>query len=157
MKLLLLPVTIGLMAAASAAGADLADVKTVYLLPMSNSLDQYLAIRLTTGTSLQVVTDPQKADAVLTDRIGASFEQTLDDLYKPKPAKGDKEDNQTQDSSRPAMQAMSRGKGAIFLVDRKTRNVLWSTYAMAKSTAPDDMNHLADRIVSRLGKDRRIK
>jgi hypothetical protein len=153
MKLLLLPVTIGLMAAASAAGADLGDVKTVYLLPMANSLDQYLAIRLTTGTSLQVVTDPQKADAVLTDRIGASFEQTLDELYKPKPAKGEQE---TQDSSRP-MQAMSRGKGAIFLVDRKTRNVLWSTYAMPKSSSPDDMNHLADRVVSRLGKDRRIK
>jgi hypothetical protein len=155
MKRFLLSVTIGLIAAMAAAGADLGDVKTVYLLPMSSGLDQYLAIRLTTGTSLQVVTDPQKADAVLTDRIGASFEQALDDLYKAKPAKGEP-DNQ-QDSSKPTMQPLSRGKGAIFLVDRKTRNVLWSTYALAKSTAPDDMNHLADRIVSRLGKDRRIK
>jgi hypothetical protein len=155
MKLLLLPLTIALVGAGLAAGADLADVKTVYLLPMANSLDQYLAIRLTTGTSLQVVTDPQKADAVLTDRIGTSFEQTLDELYKTKPAKGEP-DKETQESSRP-MQAMSRGKGAIFLVNRKTRDVLWSTYAMAKSAAPDDMNHLADRIVSRLGKDRRIK
>jgi hypothetical protein len=155
MKWLLLPVTIALIGAGLAAGADLGDIKTVYLLPMANSLDQYLAIRLTTGTSLQVVTDPQKADAVLTDRIGASFEQTLDELYKTKPAKGEP-DKEMQESSRP-MQAMSRGKGAIFLVDRKTRNVLWSTYAMPKSSAPDDMNHLADRIVSRLGKDRRIK
>ncbi|MGD1090524.1 MAG: hypothetical protein ABSB35_00880 [Bryobacteraceae bacterium] len=155
MKLLLFPLTIGLIAAASAVGSDLGGVKTVYVLPMANGLDQYLAIRLTTGTSIQVVTDPQKADAVLTDRIGTSFEQTLDELYKTKPAKGE-QDKETQESSRP-MQAMTRGKGAIFLVDRKTRNVLWSTYAMAKSTAPDDMNHLADRIVSRLGKDRRIK
>jgi hypothetical protein len=156
MKLLFLPMVIGLIAAVAATGSDVGDVKTVYVLPMANGLDQYLAIRLTTGTSLQVVTDPQKADAVLTDRIGANFEEKLDELYKTKPAKGDK-DGQTQDSPSPTMQAMSRGKGAIFLVDRKTRNVLWSTYALAKSNSPDDMNHLADKIVSRLGKDRRIK
>jgi hypothetical protein len=156
MKLWFLPVAVGLITATPGPAAELGDVKTVYLLPMANGLDQYLAIRLTTGTSLQVVTDPQKADAVLTDRIGVPFEQKLDELYKTKPTKGDP-DSQTQDSSRPVMQAMSRGRGAIFLVDRKTRNVLWSTYALAKSTAPDDLNHLADRIVSRLGKDRRIK
>ena len=44
---------------------------------MSNGLDQFLAIRLTSGTVMQVVTDPQKADAILTDRIGASFEEKL--------------------------------------------------------------------------------
>lgn len=156
MKRFFLPVALGLIAAVAAAGSELGDVKTVYLLPMANSLDQYIAIRLTTGTSLQVVTDPQKADAVLTDRIGASFEQKFDELYGAKPAKGEKDD-QTHDSSKPPVQAMSRGKGAIFLVDRKTRNVLWSTYALAKSNSPDDLNHLADRIVSHLEKDRRIK
>ncbi len=144
------------IAAAIAWGADLGDVKTVYLLPMSSSLDQYLAIRLTTGTSLQVVTDPQKADAIFTDRIGAGFEGKMDELYNVKPAKVEP-GSMMQDSSKPAMQPMSRGKGTIFLVDRKTRNVLWSTYAMAKGTSPDEMNHLADRIVTKLGKDRRIK
>src|ERR1700690_2306961 len=114
------------LAAALSWSAELGDVKTVYLLPRSGSLDQYLGIRLTTGTSLQVVTDPQKADAVLTDRIGAGFEQKLDDLYLVKPAKSDP-GSVTQDSGRPAMQPMSRGKGAIFLVDRKSRSVLWST------------------------------
>ena len=144
------------LAAAIAWGADLGDVKTVYLLPMAGSLDQYLAIRLTTGTNLQVVTDPQKADAILTDRIGTGFEAKLDELYSVKPAKPDP-NNMMQDSGKPVMQPMSRGKGAMFLVDRKTRNVLWSTYAVAKGSSPDEMNHLADRIVSKLGKDRRIK
>ncbi len=144
------------LAAAISWGADIGDIKTVYLLPMAGSLDQYLAIRLTTGTNLQVVTDPQKADAILTDRIGAGFEAKLDELYNVKPAKADPA-NMMQDSGKPAMQPMSRGKGAMFLVDRKTRNVLWSTYAIAKGSSPDEMNHLADRIVSKLGKDRRIK
>ncbi len=35
-----------------------------------------------TESTVQVVTDPQKADAILTDRIGAGFEQKLDDLYR---------------------------------------------------------------------------
>ncbi len=50
-----------------------------------------------------------------------------------------------------AVQPISRGKGAIFLVDRKTRAILWSTYALPKNTAPGGMNHLADRIAGRLG------
>ncbi len=65
----------------SALAAGLDDVKTVYLLPMSNGLDQYLAAQLTSGSVLQVVTDPKKADAVLTDHLGQSFEDTVADLY----------------------------------------------------------------------------
>ena len=42
------------------------------------------------GAVLQVVTDPQKADAILTDHLGESFEQSLDDLYAPKPKADDK-------------------------------------------------------------------
>ena len=63
-----LPLLLLLASVAGAAGLD--DIKTVYLLPMTNGFDQYLAIRLTTGVVLQVVTDPEKADAILTDRIG---------------------------------------------------------------------------------------
>lgn len=149
-----------LAAALTIAGASnpaVENVKTVYLLPMSNGLDQYLAIRLTTGSTVQVVTDPQKADAVLTDRIGTAFEEKLDDLYHPQPKKDSPDSAQQQDSSQPVMSPMSRSKGAIFLVDRKTRNVIWSTYARPKSTAPDDMNRLADHIAARLEKDRKIK
>ena len=144
------------VAGAGAAAADLSDTKTVYLLPMSNGLDQYLAIRLTTGVVLQVVTDPQKADAIVTDRIGAGFEQKLDELYNVKPEKDDS-GGLTQNNAKSAMQPLSRSKGTIFLVDRKTRNVLWSAYALPKNTTPADMNHLADRIVNKLEKDRKGK
>ena len=82
-QLLIAAASLTISMGVSAAGLD--DVKTVYLLPMSNGLDQYLAQQLTAGAVLQVVTDPQKADAVLTDHLGATFEQSLADLYRPSP------------------------------------------------------------------------
>jgi len=146
-----------LMISAGAFAADLADVKAVYLLPMSSGLDQYLAIRLTSGARLQVVTDPQKADAIFTDRIGAGFEKSLDDLYPTVKAKSadknaDKSDSTSPDYVRPAMQPLSKGRGAIFLVDRKTRDVLWSTFELPKSGAADDVKHAADKVAAKLEK-----
>ena len=162
MKLFLLLAASVMIARAS--NPALNDVKAVYILPMSNGLDQYLAIRLTTGSTVQVVTDAQKADAILTDRIGAGFEQKLDELYRDKSKKDTAKDSSKdssgsvqEDNAKPVMQPLSRSKGTIFLVDRKTRNVLWSTYALPKSAAPDDMNRLADHIAARLEKDRKGK
>ena len=70
-------------------GAEIsgARVQTVYLLPMAHGLDQFVASRLTREHLLEVVADPKRADAVMTDRLGATFELQLDDLYPaPKPA-----------------------------------------------------------------------
>jgi uncharacterized low-complexity protein len=80
-----------LAAAATAApprtnGKPLAQVKSVYLFPMSRGMDQYLASRLTRDGVVQVVADPLKADAILTDHLGASFEEKIKELYpEPKP------------------------------------------------------------------------
>lgn len=128
------------------------DYRAVYILPMSSGLDQFLAIQLTTGDIVQVVTDPQKADAILTDHIGAGFEQKLEELYGPKP--------KTEDEGaafKSTMAPMSRGKGAIFLVDRKTRNVVWSDYVREKNTSSDELNHVAAKIAGKLAKDRKVK
>src|SRR5262249_55476008 len=62
-------------------GAGLQQVQSVYLMPMGYGLDQYLANRLTAESVFQVVTDPKRADAVLTDNIGVGFERRLDDLF----------------------------------------------------------------------------
>jgi hypothetical protein len=140
----------------AAANPGLSEVKTVYLLPMANALDQFLAIRLTTGPVVQVVTDPQKADAVLTDHIGVAFEQRLEELYALK-SQPEGREAASKDNGKPAMQPLSRGKGTIFLVDRKTGNVLWSTYVLSKGSAPDDVKHVADRIAAQLEKDRKVK
>src|SRR4029077_17872250 len=72
---------LGALFAISGAHAEVFGVKTVYVLPMAGGLDQYLALRLYSGGVLQVVTDPQKADAILTDGIGTRFEESLTELY----------------------------------------------------------------------------
>jgi hypothetical protein len=51
----------------------------------------------------------------------------------------------------------TRSKGAVFLVDRKTRNVLWSDYVRPKSAQPDELNHVADKIAAQLEKDKKGK
>ena len=131
-------------------GADMSGVKTVYLLPMFSGLDQYLAVRLTTASVLQVVADPQNADAVLTDHLGQSFEEQLNVMYGAKPKSEDDKNGSTPEFARVTSGARSRG--AIFLVNRKTREVLWSTYERPKGTAPADLNRSADRIADKLAK-----
>jgi hypothetical protein len=156
MKLCVAILAAGMAMAAS--GPEIADVKTVYILPMSHGLDQFLAIRMTTGNILQVVTDAQKADAILSDRIGAPLDKQLDDLYAPKnpppePSKESKKDDMVGPPAKPMIQPGSHARGTIFLIDRKTRNILWSVYVLPKNTSPDEMNHVAEKIASHLSKD----
>src|SRR5260370_11696730 len=72
-----------LLSCSTLAGAELADVHTVYLLKMSKGMDQYLANRLTNDHVFQVVTDPKLADAIVTDRIGEAFQTKLEELFPP--------------------------------------------------------------------------
>jgi hypothetical protein len=71
---------------AGATNPQLGKVQSVYVLPMSGGMDQYLANRLTSMGVFQVVTDPQKADTVLTDGLGKGFEDKMKELYPPPPA-----------------------------------------------------------------------
>ena len=142
-----------LLACSEAHAAGLSDIKTVYLLPMSGGLDQYLAVQLSTGAVLQVVTDPQKADAVFTDHLGESFEQSLADLYtvkKDDKAKNDgNPDNSPRAFGRSGMQSQ-RGRGTAFLVDRKSHDVVWSIYEPPKNRTPDGLKRAAGKIASKL-------
>jgi hypothetical protein len=45
----------------------------------------------------------------------------------------------------------------VFLVDRKTRNVIWSDYVRPKNAQPDELNHVADKIAAQLEKDKKVK
>ena len=79
MKLgVVLPASLALVAALAATPAELGQIRSVYLLSMGSGFDQYLANQLTTQEVFQVVTDPQMADAVLTDQIGLRFEKQLE-------------------------------------------------------------------------------
>jgi hypothetical protein len=144
--------------AAGASNPELAEIKNVYILPMTYSLDQFLAIRLTRGGVLQVVIDPKLADAILTDHIGSGLEEKLNSLYPPaKPANKDKDQDKDKDAGSyggAPMAGGTRSKGAVFLVDRKTRNVVWSDYVRPNSAQPDELNHVADKIAAQLEKDK---
>lgn len=148
------------------AGPELLQIKTVYLLSMSRGFDQYLANRLTRSGILQVVTDPDRADAIFTDGLGGGFEAAMKTLYPPpkveEPEKKaeDEQDKGRNDSDRPSfsmksepvvrLAASSRGKGTIFLVHRGSRNVVWSIYDRPKNSRPDEMDETARTVVSAL-------
>ena len=53
--------------------------------------------------------------------------------------------------------SFGRNKGNIFLVNAKSRQVLWSTYEPAKSAASKELDRTASGIVSRLKKDLKRK
>jgi len=136
---------------------ELMEVKTVYLLPMTYSLDQFLAIRLTKGGVLQVVTDPNLADAILSEHIGSGLEEQMKSLYGEKKTDSADKDKDKATSFGGPMAGGTRSKGAVFLVDRKTRNIIWSDYVRPKSAQPEELNHVADKIAGQLEKDKKVK
>ena len=130
-------------------GADSSGVQTVYLLPMANGLDQYVANRLAASGVFQVTTDPKKADAIFTDKLGEAFEQRLDSLIRP-PAEKSSKESKAEERAAPRVSTFSRSKGTMFLVDGATRAVLWSIYEPPKNTSPGELDRTAQRIVSSL-------
>jgi hypothetical protein len=181
---------------------ELEKVQSIYILPMSGGMDQFLANRITRFGKIQIVADPLSADTILTDRIGVSFEKRLDLIYglsdkmkakkeaeaaeekaaaappvdekpvddketprekaarertekaaasaKDKAAK-DKEDSENEQVMR--VSAFGQGNGTFFLVDRKTRSVIWSIYEKPKSTSAGELNKTAEKVVNQLRRD----
>jgi hypothetical protein len=140
------------VAAAAAVNPQLAGVRSVYILPMASGMDQYLAGKLTTRGVVQVMSDPQLADAVLTDHLGQSFEDRMNELYAP--AKKEKDSDKSNpfgfNAPPPPVSTFGRGRGAFFLVDRKSRSVLWAVYESPTGMRPNELNHCADRIAQNL-------
>lgn len=46
-----------------------------------------------------------------------------------------------------------RGRGTLFLVDVKSRQVLWSAFEKPKNTSPQELDHTAERVVKQLKED----
>src|SRR4051794_9636991 len=129
-------------------------VHVVYMLPMGSGLDHFIANRLTNKGVFQVATDPKKADAVFTDRLGERFESRMKGLYPEPEAEAEPEKNdEDSDEEKPKedekpvrMSGWGRGNGNIFLVDTKSRQVLWSVYDKPKNTTPEQLDRTATRI-----------
>jgi hypothetical protein len=149
-------------AALAAQPAQLSKIHSVYLLPMANGLDQYLANRLTNAHVFQVVTDPKNADAVFTDQLGEAFEARFDELYaqpaaaqrteEAKEAESDEKKGNFGEERPVRFSTFQRGRGNIFLVDTKTRAVIWSTYEKPKNYSPEQLDRAAQRIADRLNR-----
>ncbi|MGD0012942.1 MAG: hypothetical protein ABSD56_00740 [Bryobacteraceae bacterium] len=181
-------------------GAPLSAVRRVYFFPMTNGLDQYLANRITNAGTFEVVTDPKKADAVFTDRLGVAFEDRMNDLFRPSApaaptvapvaattpaaptapaatvapappaspaapaalASGGATQAEPQPAhaapETPAKQTVpfstfGRAKGTVFLVDARTRAVVWSVYERPRGSTSIEFNRTAGRIAARLKRD----
>jgi hypothetical protein len=122
--------------------------RSVYVLPMANGLDQYLAQQLISDHVMRVVADPKIADVVLTDRLGEAFEQKLAAIRATEQTKDDKDKDDTRTH---AAFRSSTGRGTIFLVDAKSRQVLWSDYEKVPfSSSSDALHQEAERIAKKL-------
>src|SRR2546422_549495 len=130
-------------------GANMTEVQAGYLLPMQGGLDQYLANRLNAGGGVCGVTGPKVGGAVFTHQLGARVGQKLFDLYPP--AKdSDKADK--NDKAAPHISTFGRGRGTIFLVDMKSRAVIWSAYEKPGKATSDVLDRTAAHIVQQIKK-----
>jgi hypothetical protein len=120
--------------------------QTVYVMQMANEMDQHLASRLTSSRTLWVVLDPASADAILTDSLDDSFWNWLAQNY---PATGSGGASSRAAAARSGAQA-TRHRGTIFLVDPRTRLVLWSAYDLPKNATPAELDRAATRLTSQL-------
>jgi hypothetical protein len=146
---LCVPALGALLCALAASGQALLSprFKTVYVVSMSNSMDEYLSGRLTSNRVLWVVHQPSSADTVLTDTLNDSFWAWLERSYGPP-------GNTPVDAADKGFNRSSSGlnsrAGTIFLVDPRRKVVLWSTYALAKNSSPDELDRTAARIATQL-------
>ena len=173
MRLLSVLLLMGVSSVWGDADPAITQVKAVYMMPMGSGLDQYMATGLTRGRVFDVVTDPALADAVLTDHIGPSFEQALRELYPPPPPpdaeKAEAEKAEPERAAAPEqtlgealadrpeggrrVSSFSRGRGNVYLVDRRTKRVLWSDFQRPKNSSADEVNRAADKLIDRLQAD----
>lgn len=153
-----------------ACAAELSGVHKVYLLPMQHGMDQYLANRLVSEHVFEVVTDPKLADAVFTERLGEGFQAQLEDLTAPKNPEPAAQaaakpvsdtssplsmfTNTANKVSDPALNSsFGRARGTLFLVDSKSRLVVWSIYDPPRGTGSKELDRTAGNIIGRLKKD----
>jgi hypothetical protein len=128
--------------------------RQVYVMPMAGGLDQYLADWLTREHVMKVVTDPAAAEVVLTDRLGEAFEQKLAELYPPPPPEGAKDAKTTETAGSGGGSHSSfrstMARGTLFMVDVKSRAVLWSDHEKPRAASDANLNREAERVVKKL-------
>jgi hypothetical protein len=139
---------LSLLAAGFCSAAQLKDVKSVYFYPMPSGFEQLLASRIASEHVYQVVSDPKLADAVFTDSLSDAFLYKLDHIQTPpKPVTPG---SMEREAEAPHASSFSRGKGTLFLVDAKSKQVVWSIYDLPKDRSTPTLNKLARKVVDQL-------
>jgi hypothetical protein len=140
---------------------ELAQVRTVYLMPMGNGLDQFLAHQLTRHGVFKVTTDPAKADAFFSDVVGLGFENRLAELLpkveekseEPESRESKRKKEEEAEAAQARVLTFGRSKGNVFLIDGRTRQVLWTAFDIPKNTRSEQIHKMSERLVARLRKD----
>ncbi len=158
-------VCLSLLLPAVSFAAELKDVKSVYLYPMVGGFDQHLANRLTKDHIFRIVADPKLADAIFTDELGRQFEYRLDHIKRDPVPATPAAPAQTApvpvlmpstaaslSESEPHTSSFSRGKGTLFLVDTKSRQVVWSAYRPPKNRSSKELDKTAKHVAMMLTK-----
>ncbi len=148
---------LSLFVATFCSAAQLKDVKSVYFYPMPGGLEQHLASRIVRDHVYQVVSDPKLADAVFTDSISDAFLYKLDHINMPPAPAANSGTLSSMTVEPPHASTFSRGKGTLFLVDAKSKQVVWSTYRKPKNTMAPTLDKTAKKIVDKLEIDNGMK
>ncbi len=97
----------------------------------------------------------KKEAAALAKKEGAKNADSKDSKKDKKDEKDEEPPSEFQMAGSAArVQSFSRGKGNVFLIDAKSRRVLWTGFDIAKNTRPAELQKSAERLVSRLRKDK---
>ena len=145
----------------AAEAPQLQNVGKVYLWPMSNAFDQYLAQQITAEGLFEIVVDPKLAGTIMTEKIDNTFLQSLDELFPPEGGSDNKENTadkaKTGDSlesdfrmRRPGNHPKGAPRGTLFLVDVASRKVIWSTYLKEFDADPNALHKQARGVAGKL-------
>lgn len=127
---------------------------------MNGALDQYVAEQVTSEGLFPVTVDPAQAKTVMTDHIDAKFFDGMNEVFAaPEPPAA--EDAAAAESGsieagltlrRPANRPRGNPHGTVFLVDVRTRQVLWSAYIGEYDRRPKRLHREAKQVVDELRK-----
>jgi hypothetical protein len=136
--------------------AQIREAQPVYFWPMQYALDQYLAEAVNTAGVLTVTFDPKLAGAIMTERIDSNFLEAMEELFpankEAKDESGKKNDSIEGDFAiaRTKNRPQARPQGTLFLVDVKTRRVIWSSYRGELKPDSKDLHKEARRVVEEI-------
>ncbi len=143
--------------------ADLSSVGPVYFWPMNGALDQYVAEQATSSGVFAVTVDPARAKTVMTDHIDAKFFEGMNEIFVDEAEIAAAEENDDDEEAtgsiesglapqRAANRPRSSPKGTVFLVNIRSRQVVWSTFLGEFDRSPKKLHKKAQQVISDLGK-----